>query len=733
MKNHYFFRQALAAILFFASALTTNASHLVGAYMWYEHVSGNTYNMHLRYYRDCAGIPAATQVTLCVTSVSQGIMFQKMLPNVSSIQAPVNSCAPIGTTTCNGGTDYGVQEYTYADTITLPTQANDWLFDYEECCRNAALTTIAGGPGLYTFCTLDNLTFGANNSPVFPNAFIGLYCAGILTNIDYSTTDIDGDSIVYSLVNAEDATGVCPYLPAPVTYVAPYSYNNPLASFSPITLNSSTGYFSFTPAIIQVGEVAILVEEYRNGIKIGSVKRDDQIVIVNGITNPDIVEGTVFVDMNNNGIQDAGDFGLAGQMITVSPSNIVSTSDSTGHYHIEVIPGTYTLSISNPPQWYTAAPSSYTIPFAALGQFSTGNDFALSSSVNITDLSVSIANSHLVRPGHQTTFTIHVTNEGTNATGGTLTFHHDLNYNYISSTPVYDTYTIPDMAWNLPTLNPFQSITYIVTMEADSTLTIGDTLLYSATVATSVTDNDMSDNTWNGNQLVVLSIDPNYISVSPDGPVNTTFVSQGGWLYYTINFQNTGIAAAINVDVKNGIDFNADVSTMEFVASSHPCIYSVSGIGLADFNFQNINLPDWNTDEPGSHGYILYRIKTKPTLQPGDYILNAASIYFDANPAITTNTVRTDIISSPTGITTVSLGNASIQIFPNPANEIINIVIPEKKNFKFEVNDLLGKNILQKNISTSAEVNIHKLSTGIYIYKFTAVDGKTATGKLIKN
>jgi hypothetical protein len=49
-------------------------------------------------------------------------------------------------------------------------------------------------------------------------------------------------------------------------------------------------------------------------------------------------------------------------------------------------------------------------------------------------------------------------------------------------------------------------------------------------------------------------------------------------------------------------------------------------------------LPDSTTDEPGSQGYVIYRIKPLPTLAFGDVIENTASIYFDENPPIVTNT-----------------------------------------------------------------------------------------------
>ena len=56
------------------------------------------------------------------------------------------------------------------------------------------------------------------------------------------------------------------------------------------------------------------------------------------------------------------------------------------------------------------------------------------------------------------------------------------------------------------------------------------------------------------------------------------------------------------------------------------------------WTFNNINLPDSATNDSLSKGYITYRIKPFSGLVTGDTILNNASIYFDFNPPIRTNT-----------------------------------------------------------------------------------------------
>lgn len=62
--------------------------------------------------------------------------------------------------------------------------------------------------------------------------------------------------------------------------------------------------------------------------------------------------GLVFNDVNMNGIQDAGDAGLEGFVVTISDNSGPlgqTNTDSTGAYYFTVPPGTYTITVTPPP------------------------------------------------------------------------------------------------------------------------------------------------------------------------------------------------------------------------------------------------------------------------------------------------------------------------------------------------------------------------------------------------
>ncbi|MBK9506828.1 MAG: T9SS type A sorting domain-containing protein [Bacteroidetes bacterium] len=67
---------------------------------------------------------------------------------------------------------------------------------------------------------------------------------------------------------------------------------------------------------------------------------------------------------------------------------------------------------------------------------------------------------------------------------------------------------------------------------------------------------------------------------------------------------------------------------------------------VAHFIFPDIYLADSTTDEPASHGFVVYTIKPKPGLDYNTLITNNAGIYFDFNEPVITNTVSNTVVDS---------------------------------------------------------------------------------------
>ncbi len=68
-----------------------------------------------------------------------------------------------------------------------------------------------------------------------------------------------------------------------------------------------------------------------------------------------------------------------------------------------------------------------------------------------------------------------------------------------------------------------------------------------------------------------------------------------------------------------------------------------------------------------------------------------------------------------------------MNIFPNPTNDVINIETGDRQNKIYEIHNVLGQIILQKNSSSSSEkINVSTLPKGLYFLTI-----KNAAGEIL--
>ncbi len=155
-------------------------------------------------------------------------------------------------------------------------------------------------------------------------------------------------------------------------------------------------------------------------------------------------------------------------------------------------------------------------------------------------------------------------------------------------------------------------------------------------------DSDTTNNSYNFCYEVVNSHDPNIKETYPKKvPLNYS-----DWLIYTIHFQNTGNAPAININLRDTLDNQLNLSTFEVIGYSHKNHVVLNGNALA-IQFPNIYLSDSTSSSDSSKGFFQYRIKPLSGLSCGSEIHNTASIYFDFNAPIVTNTTINSYPQSP--------------------------------------------------------------------------------------
>ena len=264
------------------------ATHMKGGELTYEDLGGGQYLIRLVVYRDCGsnnangtGFDVVAPIGIFNSSgqLINSISIPLSFDNIEEIAyLTADTCTAIPASLC-------IQQATYDQQVELGVYAGGLTMSYQRCCRTPALVNLMApdDTGVTLTATIPGTDMATiNSSPAFTAPPVVAMCLGQPFAMNQSATDQDGDSLAYSLCSP--LLGGSPNQPVPnppngppylaVSWAAGYSATNPISSSPPITIDAVTGQLSGTPN--QAGEyaMAICVEEWRDGVLLGTVFRD---------------------------------------------------------------------------------------------------------------------------------------------------------------------------------------------------------------------------------------------------------------------------------------------------------------------------------------------------------------------------------------------------------------------------------------------------------------------------
>ena len=82
-------------------------------------------------------------------------------------------------------------------------------------------------------------------------------------------------------------------------------------------------------------------------------------------------------------------------------------------------------------------------------------------------------------------------------------------------------------------------------------------------------------------------------------------------------------------------------------------------------------------------------------------------------------------------LSTKEFNNITVNVYPNPTNDIVNIETQETLQ-NYEVYNVLGQQLQKGNFNGNNQINLHGATAGTYFIKVTTTQGSTATVKVIK-
>ncbi|NDK55469.1 gliding motility-associated C-terminal domain-containing protein [Pontibacter fetidus] len=285
-------------------AVTANATHIVGGEFELQYLFGNNYRLSLNlYFDEINGDPGARDDVIVVNVFEKGSnrwVGQQAMPLRSVTNVPYTNIE------CTIG-ELKTSKLVYSEQIYLnPTVFNNpagYYVTWERCCRNNTINNIikpeAAAQTFYMEfpAVMQNGVFFQNSSPRLFPPLSDYACVNELFYFDFGGTDSDGDSLVYDMITPLNgftseampfygARGFEQVQPKPAPYPTiqweqGYNTNNQVLGNPPVNINSRSGRLTMRPTQTGLYVFGIRVQEFRKKKKIGEVRRDFQVLVLN--------------------------------------------------------------------------------------------------------------------------------------------------------------------------------------------------------------------------------------------------------------------------------------------------------------------------------------------------------------------------------------------------------------------------------------------------------------------
>ena len=261
-----------------------NATHLMGGELIVQNDQPGDYEILLTLYRDTLGIPMQTTQNIEIYN-SSGSVVTTIACNLD-----LNAFHPVFGLQ-NGSVlpffPYGVEVYFFTASFQCAIPG-EYTASWDNCCRNSAIINLPNASSadmkLFTNFTVDLVD--SYSTPFFmvsPVVFLPMNTPWQYNPLPF---DNDGDSLVWSLDVPHESSMANPSHGTPI---AGYT-NPPSLAGGQFSINPITGTISWTASTIGNFVYTVTCEEFRNGNKVGEIRRDMQFIVLPSGPVPQLID-----------------------------------------------------------------------------------------------------------------------------------------------------------------------------------------------------------------------------------------------------------------------------------------------------------------------------------------------------------------------------------------------------------------------------------------------------------
>ncbi len=429
-----------------------------------------------------------------------------------------------------------------------------------------------------------------------------------------------------------------------------------------------------------------------------------------------LIRGTVNCEtFKDNGVS------LRGLFVSFSPGKHLAITRIDGSFYAFLPPDSYLTSVHSNKFFHYSGPENATgvkVPHAFAGDIHRDLDLAIHKSFQPAALRVHLAGGQ-ARPGSLLHYRIEYQNVGRDIFTGSLKLSHDARLQLMPSD--WAVSVLSDTLLEIPVL----PVRDQGRGQFNLKFLVPDSIPVGSHVCARVYYDEHSDlqdyiaRDYGFEERLCTEVRSSYaraaLEVSPAGQGEQGFISRrDSVLSYLLRFRNISRDTAFSVVILDTLSDKVEITSLRLGAASDDYEVNLIERNVLEFRFDDIVLPFFGVNDSASQGFVRFSVELKDGLADGTRIENRASIRFNSNTPVLTNTVH-NTLRLPTRVVE-EFASDNLTIWPNPVADRLQIRSPILAFAQLRIVDMLGN--LQRQIINGAgesmSLNVDRLPPGMY-------------------
>lgn len=442
------------------------------------------------------------------------------------------------------------------------------------------------------------------------------------------------------------------------------------------------------------------------------------------------LHGTIFHDLNANGLRDAGEPPLAGITVEAVRGQFYTTTDSSGAFSMYVLAvdgASERLRFSAPATALLVPPSANPL------EVQPGDgpvEIGFQTRTTGRDLGVFMAQARHLEAGKPFEVVVGCRNLAAQPSGGKYLFCKADSRFSVSATEPPATFSSGDtLAWQLPTLAADSVFLVKIGGIAPAGLEADSMLRFRAWLRQPGGDDNPANDVAQLSPAVqrLSNGGINWKTVDRDW-LTPTEVQAGAPLTYCIGFQNKKTNNVKDPRFVEYFEPKFDPSTLRILASSRPVRPDFSPDGYFNFQLEPGIVPDSSAGD-SSRLWVVFSIEPRRDLQTGDFVQNFSDMSFSTSGSLGHTNLVTTYISWQSPLPAPEKPAPTVgrlRVWPNPNGGQSRLDAPDfsLENARLQVFDARGR-LCHEATLAGPDVR-HDLPAGLYFLKITGQDGVRA-------